>query len=223
MTNAGDLNAGDAALQRSFPTVMVPRHEPVAPIVAAGERLLIGENGMFIEIDLPWLSVVRRIAHYTVPTAVPYGHVVEATVLRCGAVPPHLIGKFVEMARAAHPMETGAWVVWNGQTRQFRVAAVRVISRDTGWLHYESPDLSPNEYRVIDCHSHGAHPAFFSSTDNEDDCHDTKFAFVVGHCASPVPSMPMRPCAKGIFEDVERVPSSWYAAARQKESQKEVA
>jgi PRTRC genetic system protein A len=68
--------------------------------------------------------------------------------------------------------------------------------------------------RVIDCHSHGTHPAFFSSTDDEDDRHETKFAFVVGNCASSVPSMAMRLCAKGIFEDVERVPSSWYAAAK---------
>jgi PRTRC genetic system protein A len=211
------MNAGDMALQRSFPTVMVPRREPVGPMVAPGERLLIGENGVFIEIDLPWLSVVRRIAHYSVPTAIPYGRVVESTVLRCGAVPPHLIGEFVEMARAAHPLETGAWVVWNVQTAQFRVAPVRVLSQGTGSLNYERPELSSDELRVIDCHSHGAHPAFFSSTDNEDDRHDTKFAFVVGNCASPIPSMAMRLCAKGIFEDVGRVPGSWYAAARKKE------
>ncbi len=43
--NAGALNRADAALQSSFPTVMVPRREPVAPMQAAGERLLIGENG----------------------------------------------------------------------------------------------------------------------------------------------------------------------------------
>lgn len=211
------MNAGDLALQRSFPTVMVPRREPVAPMAAAGERLLIGENGVFIEIDLPWLSIVRRVAHYSVPTAIPYGQVVESTVLRCGSVPPHLIGEFVEMARAAHPLETGAWVVWNVQTQQFRLAPVTVLAQGTGSLKYERPALSPDELRVIDCHSHGAHPAYFSSTDNEDDRHETKFAFVVGNCASPVPSMAMRLCAKGIFEDVERVPSSWYAAARLKE------
>ncbi|MDR5762970.1 PRTRC system protein A [Caballeronia sp. LZ035] len=211
------MNAGDLALQRSFPTVMVPRREPVAPMAAAGERLLIGENGVFIEIDLPWLSVVRRVAHYSVPTAIPYGQVVESTVLRCGSVPPHLIGEFVEMARAARPLEAGAWVVWNVQTQQFRLAPVKVLAQGTASLKYERPALSPDELRVMDCHSHGAHPAYFSSTDNEDDRHETKLAFVVGNCASPVPSMAMRLCAKGIFEDVERVPSSWYAAARLKE------
>jgi hypothetical protein len=30
--------------------------------------------------------------------------------------------------------------------------------------------------------------------------------------------MAMRLCAKGIFENVERVPSSWYAAARAQEA-----
>ncbi|MDR5826041.1 PRTRC system protein A [Caballeronia sp. LZ043] len=211
------MNAGDLALQRSFPTVMVPRREPVTPMEAAGERLLVAENGVFLEIDLPWLSVVRRIADYSVPTAIPYGRVAERTVLRCGQVPAHLIGAFVEMARAAHPLETGAWVVWNARTREFRLAPVRVLSQGTGSLRYERPTLLVDELRVIDCHSHGAHPAFFSSTDNEDDRHETKFAFVVGNCGSSVPSMAMRLCAKGIFEEVGRVPSSWYAAARLKE------
>jgi PRTRC genetic system protein A len=215
--NAGRINPGDLALQRSFPTVMVPRHEPVVPMQVFGERLLVGENGVFIEINLPWVSVVRRIALYSVPTAIPYGRVVESTVLRCGAVPPHLIGEFVDMARKAHPLETGAWVVWNAQTAQFRLAPVSVLAQGTDSLNYERPYLSPDEHRVIDCHSHGAHPAYFSATDNEDDRHDTKFACVVGNCASAVPSMAMRLCAKGIFEDVERVPSSWYAAARPKE------
>ncbi|WP_277184218.1 PRTRC system protein A, partial [Caballeronia sp. BR00000012568055] len=175
------------------------------------------ENGVFIEIDLPWLSVVRRIAHYSVATAIPYGQVVESTVLRCGAVPPALIGEFVAMARAAHPLETGAWILWNVQTRRFRLAPVTVLAQGTGSLKYERPALLPAELRVIDCHSHGAHEAFFSSTDNEDDRHETKFALVVGNCASPVPSMAMRLCAKGIFEDIEPVPSSWYAAAHVKE------
>jgi PRTRC genetic system protein A len=217
MMNAGALNPADAALQRSFPTVMVPRREPVAPMQAAGERLLIGENGVFLEIDLPWLSVVRRIAHYTVPTAIPYGKVAESTELRCGAVPPEFIGEFVAMARAAHPLETGAWIVWDVETKQFRLAPVKVLSQGTGSLKYERPDLLPSELRVIDCHSHGAHPAYFSPTDNEDDRHETKFAFVVGNCASAVPSMAMRLCAKGIFEDAAHVPSSWYAAARAQE------
>ncbi|TCK32528.1 PRTRC genetic system protein A [Paraburkholderia sp. BL8N3] len=206
------MNAGDMALQRSFPTVMVPRREPVAPMLAAGERLLIGENGVFIEIDLPWLSVVRRIATYTVPTAIPYGKVAESTVLRCGPVPPELIGQFADMARAAHPMETGAWIVWSTATKQFRLAPVVVLSQSTGSLSYGRPQLGPDEVRIVDCHSHGSHPAFFSTTDNEDDRHDVKFALVVGNCGSNVPSMALRLCAKGIFEDVERVPSAWYAA-----------
>jgi PRTRC genetic system protein A len=161
------MNAGDMALQHSFPTVMVPRREPVASMVPSGERLLIGENGVFIEIDLPWLSLVRRIAHYSVPTAIPYGRVVESTVLRCGAVPPQLIGEFVEMARAAHPLETGAWVVWNAQTAQFRLAPVKVLARGTGSLKYERPELSPDEHHVIDCHSHGVHPAYFVYADRK--------------------------------------------------------
>jgi PRTRC genetic system protein A len=85
-------------------------------------------------------------------------------------------------------------------------------------LHYERPELGPDEVLVVDCHSHGRHPACFSTTDNEDDKHDIKFALVVGNCSSPVPSFAMRLCAKGIFEEVSRVPAAWYDVSTLREA-----
>ncbi len=70
----------------------------------------------------------------------------------------------------------------------------------------------------MDLHSHGRLPAFFSATDNADDRFDVKFALVVGNCGAATPSMVLRLCAKGILEDVERVPSDWYCAVRREES-----
>jgi PRTRC genetic system protein A len=212
------MNAADMALQRSFPTVMVPRRERVGPMQAAGERLLIAQNGAFLEISRPWISLVRQIAGFSPLPAIPYGKLVEYTVLVCGRVPPELIGEFVMMARAAYPKETGAWVVWSTTTHQFRLVPVEILSHSTGSLHYERPELGPDEVLVVDCHSHGQHPAYFSATDNEDDKHDIKFALVVGHCSSPVPSFAMRLCAKGIFEEVSRVPASWYEAGTMSEA-----
>jgi PRTRC genetic system protein A len=58
------MNVLDTTLQQSFPTVMVPRREPVAEMQAAGERLLMAENGVFLEIRRNWISLVRQIAQF---------------------------------------------------------------------------------------------------------------------------------------------------------------
>lgn len=204
------MNAADSVLQRSFPTVMVPRREPVEMMGSAGERMLVAENGVFLEVNRPWISLVRRVASFTAPIAIPYGRTVEYTELACGRVPDGLVGEFVAMARASHPNETGAWIVWSTTTHQFRLVPVEVLSHTSESLRYERPEIVPDEVLIVDCHSHGRYPAFFSTTDNEDDKHDIKFSLVVGNCSSHVPSFSLRLCAKGIFEEVSRVPAAWY-------------
>jgi PRTRC genetic system protein A len=208
------MNILDMTLQRSFPTVMVPRKEAVEEMQAAGERLLVGENGVFIEIRRPWLSLVRKVADFSVRTAIPYGRVTQSTRLLCETIPAHLVGAFAEMAREAHPRETGAWIVWSPSTQAFRLAPVGIVTHTGGSLKYQPPALAGDEVLVMDCHSHGRHPAYFSSTDNEDDRHDVKMALVIGNCDRPNPSIALRLCAKGIFEETERAPLTWYQAVR---------
>ncbi len=208
------MNILDITLQRSFPTVMVPRNEAVAEMQTSGERLLVAENGVFIEIRRPWLSLVRKIAEFNVRTAIPYGRVSPTTRLLCETVPATLVGAFAEMAREAHPKETGGWIVWSPSMQAFRLAPVGIVTHTAGSLKYQPPALAGDEVLVMDCHSHGRHPAYFSSTDNEDDRHDVKMALVIGNCDRPNPSLAVRLCAKGIFEETDRAPQSWYQAAR---------
>lgn len=208
------MNPADITLQQSFPAVMVPRFAALSPLERSGERLLIAENGVFLEIARPWLRVVRRLGAFQHRTAIPYGKANDDTVLHCGRVPADLIRRFADMARAAHPKETGAWIVWNTGTGAFRLEPVTILEHSASHLRYERPSMANDDVLVVDCHSHGQAPAFFSATDDEDDRHDVKFAFVLGNCASAVPSMALRLCAKGIFEMVERIPADWYHALR---------
>jgi PRTRC genetic system protein A len=212
------MNILDMTLQRSFPTVMVPRNETVAAMPTAGERLLIAENGVFLEVRRPWLSLVRQVAEFNVRTAIPYGRVTPSTRLLCETIPADLVGAFAGMARKAHPMETGAWIVWSPSTQAFRIAPVGIVTHTGGSLKYQPPALAGDEVLVMDCHSHGRHPAYFSSTDNDDDRHDVKFALVIGNCDRTTPSIAVRVCAKGIFEETERAPQSWYEAVRVREA-----
>ncbi|KVK89442.1 PRTRC system protein A [Burkholderia sp. MSMB1498] len=205
------MNPIDCMLQLSFPSVMVPSCERVEPMARMGERLLIGVNGVFLEVLRPWIRIVRRIAKYEVATAIPYGNVDEVTELLCGPVPPTLIAEYRAMTRAALPNETGAWIVWNQMTHAFRLIPLVALSHGPDHLDYERPTLADGESLVVDCHSHGGGAAFFSQTDNEDDRHDVKFALVLGNCDA-VPSMALRLCVKGIFERFKEVPSPWIAA-----------
>ncbi|MFJ1256378.1 PRTRC system protein A [Cupriavidus sp. CuC1] len=206
------MNPFDSTLQRSFPTVMVPTREPVAEMTTAGERLLVASNGVFIEIFRPWIRLIRRISSYAVSTAIPYGVVEEVTELLCGRVPPELIGAFAEQARAARPNETGGWIVWNPGTKVFRLVPVVVLSHDSASLRYDRPQLPDGEVLVADCHSHGRFAAGFSTTDDQDDRFDVKFAVVLGRCHTRSMDVALRLCAKGIFERSRNIPVSWLDA-----------
>lgn len=205
------MNALDMALQKSFPSVMVPRNEAVEPMTTVGERLLIAGNGIWLEVNRPWIRMVRRIAHYDVRTAIPYGEVAESTELLCGPVPAEHVAEFYRKAHAALPNEAGAWIVWNQHIRQFRTVPLPSLSHGPGHLLYERPVLDDGESVVVDCHSHGSGAAFFSRTDNDDDRHDVKLALVLGHC-DRAPSVAFRLCAKGIFEKHDAIPGTWQAA-----------
>jgi PRTRC genetic system protein A len=205
------MNALDLALQKSFPSVMVPRHGPVAPMTGLGERLLIASNGVWLEVVRPWIRLVRRLAVYEVQTPIPYGVVAEETELICGPVSPDLIVQFFRLTREALPNETGAWIVWNSLTRSFSLVPLPARSHGPEHLHYDRPALADGECVVVDCHSHGRAEAYFSRVDNEDDRYDVKLALVIGHCDRE-PSTMLRLCAKGIFEKFERIPEAWQLA-----------
>lgn len=205
------MNALDTVLQKSFPSVMVPRNEAVEPMISNGERLLIAANGIWLEVQRPWIRVVRRIARYDVTTAIPYGDVAESTELLCGAIPAEHVAAFYRMSHAALPNEAGAWIVWNRHTGQFRTVSLPSLSHGPGHLRYERPLLDDGESVVVDCHSHGSGGAFFSRTDNEDDRHDVKLALVLGNCDRS-PSMAFRLCVKGIFEKQGGIPRAWQVA-----------
>ncbi|CAE6963393.1 PRTRC system protein A [Paraburkholderia domus] len=203
------MNPGDSLLQMSFPSVMVPTRESVAAFDRPGERLLIATDGVYLEVVRPWIRVVRRIARYDVPTAIPYGRVEAVTQQLCGPVPPQLIAEFRSMARTGHPIEVMAWIVWNALTGAFRIVQLKAKSQGAGHIEgYQRPDLADGEHLIVDCHSHGAYGAYFSPTDDKDDAFDVKFAFVLGDCGHERLSTAFRLCAKGIFEK-SALPKSW--------------
>lgn len=191
------MDKRDLALQRACPIVAMPMFSPLEPMAQNGERIVMAANGTFLEVRRSWARFIRKVGE--IDTVVPFGNLEESTTYFTTKLPRELLLQFMQWARADSHVEIGANIVWNDVTKQFRLVRSDTVHGTRSRLDYKIPDLGPHEQIVVDCHSHSTGKAFFSRTDNEDDAHAVKMAFVVGHCNLPNQSVMMRLCIRGQF------------------------
>lgn len=191
------MNKRDLALQLACPIVAMPMFSALEPMAQNGERIVMAANGTFLEVRRSWARFVRKVGE--VGTVVPFGKLEESTTYFTTKLPRELLQEFMRWAREDSHVEIGANIVWNDVTKQFRLVRSGTVHGTCSRLDYKIPDMDPNEQIVVDCHSHSTSKAFFSRTDNEDDAHAVKMAFVVGHCNLPIQSVKMRLCIRGQF------------------------
>lgn len=196
------MDKRDIALQRSCPSVCIPRFGQLDRPDASGERVLIGSNGIFLEVSRKWGYFIRKVASLEQPVVLPYGEGRMFTDMAIPKLPRDLLVEFNEHARANNSVEVGASVIWNEHIQAFRLALSESVESGPGHLTYKLPDLGEGEHVLIDCHSHGRFPAFFSPTDNADDKHAVKFSYVVGNCERTEQTAMLRLCLKGMYEQV---------------------
>lgn len=194
------MDKRDIALQSSFPSVPIPRFGALRRPERCGERILVGANGTFLEIQRTWGYFIRQIGSFSVTTAIPYGQGCPTQVLEFDRLPRLLIDEFNRYAKENSHVEVGGAIFWNECTRTFRLAFSDSIEAGPGHLKYRHPDSAKGEHLIIDCHSHAAFPAFFSEQDNADDQHHVKFSYVVGNCNLNHTTHSLRLCLKGLYE-----------------------
>lgn len=192
----------DFALQATVPTVMVPLFGEFQQLTVPGDRILIASNGVFLECSRKWGYFLRKIAD-ALPVSLPYGQIGEATRLIAAKLPSELLQKFIQLAQVEANVEIGGSILWNENTNRYRLARSTSLHATGSYLKQELAPLNPGEHLVIDCHSHAHHPAFFSPIDDASDSDMTKFAFVVGDCNTTHPSVKLRLCIRGKFEDMD--------------------
>lgn len=195
------MNPIDQALQSVTPTVMVPRHEKLEELSVPGHRILMAKNGVWLEVYRAWIYTRMPIA-FDLPIAVPYGTVTAEKRMACGKIPKDLVAQFIVKAKVRYPNECAAWVVWNESTCGWKLLMLDEISVGPDHAHVNLPRLEDGEHLVLDLHSHGFHPAYFSSTDDEDDCGAVKIAGVIGNVDDEVVSTAFRLCVNGVFETI---------------------
>lgn len=192
------MNPLDIALQAVTPTVMVPRFGPFEPLTRSGHRFLAAADGLWLEVCRPWMYLRRRLAAQST-VAMPYGSLQEDMTLSFGTVPRDLVKSFADYARTRCPNECAAWVVWNERTSAFSMRILAETSVGEEHVTVVRPKLDNGEHLVVDLHSHGRLPAFFSSEDNEDDRGEVKISGVVGNCDQDQLTVKFRFCANGLF------------------------
>lgn len=191
------MNRRDEILQSLTPLVPVPRFEALSSDPRAdGHRFLVAEDGLWVEVDLPWLCARAQIAPSAI--ALPFGRIAPQLYLKCGPLPKADLMRFTALAREACPNEIAAIITWHRASGAF---ALKPVTLESGSAHvdWERTPLAEGEYLVADLHSHGRHPARFSAQDDRDDFGEIKFSVVVGRCDTEAPEVAARFCLLGLY------------------------
>lgn len=190
------MDARDAVLQLTCPTVMVPRFGRLEPMTDNGHRFLAAADGLWLEVVRPWLHVLQPLARQA-KVAMPYGTLSPFVQMSCGQIPKELLAQFVEYAHTRMPNECAAWITWS-EGGGFRLRLLDEINASRARVTVERPQLDDEEHLVVDLHSHGTFSAGFSTTDNIDDRGEVKIAGVVGNLDRET-TFAFRICALGLF------------------------
>jgi PRTRC genetic system protein A len=197
-----DKFALDMATYNAAPVVAVPAHSEFAPLVENGHRFLLARGGLFLEVRRPWLHIIHQVAEQPSTVRIPYGEVVNKMEFgfgRLGTALPQM-KEFAAHAMVQAPIEAAASLIWNHVTNAWALKYPKTIGEATGGsIQFEQIELGEDESLAVDLHSHGAHPAFFSETDNADDAGSVKICGVYGDLDKDVQTAVFRLCVLGVY------------------------
>ena len=203
--SAADLAALDRFIATSTPALVVPHAGGVGDLETSGPRYLLAQDGVHAQFRRRWVKGSILVAPSR--ATLPFGVHSAGIDLLCGRVPASLVRQFAVEARRRLPNEVAAWITWSpaaqGQAARWELRILESLHATAGHVRFERPTLPSGEHLVLDIHSHGRLPAFFSGTDDEDDSDVSvvKIAAVLGNVDGAV-STTMRLCACGAFQHI---------------------
>lgn len=192
------MNEKDQLIQALTPTLIAPRFEPFQRLETPGHRFVVASDGLWLEVRRAWLYALQRVARQS-EVAMPYGVLKPELTFLYPPIPLELMQEFASLARRSCPQEAAVWLVWDEQKEEFSCRLGQVIAASAGHIRYWRPKLVEGEHLVMDLHSHGAGSAFFSSTDDQDDCGEVKVSGVLGRCDQPQLETAFRLCLLGKY------------------------
>ena len=192
------IDPRDAALRVTCPCEPVPLFG-VLKEQAAGQRVLVASNGLFLEVRRSWLHSVTQLAELPQAPPLPYGMAVESLRFEFGKIPVALIDAFVDEGRKALPNEVAGALVYNASTKSLRLVMHESIVAGPTKVRYRMPNLLQGEELAIDLHTHGRLSAFWSDDDDADD-QGVKVCGVFGDLHQARPSAEFRLVINGHYQ-----------------------
>ena len=184
------LDPRDAALQQTCPCVSMPMFGAL-PGLDAGQRMLLGRNGVFLQMRTPWLDCTTRVGQLAERLPLPYGDVVERIAFSFGAIPIRLLERFIEAARAALPDEVAGALIHDEHQQTLALRIHEGLDVGRSHVRYRIGDLGEGEVLAVDLHSHGRLGAFWSADDDGDD-NGVRVCGVFGNLDRAIPTAKFR-------------------------------
>jgi PRTRC genetic system protein A len=168
----------DAILFSAFPLVPAPRFGNLTEIEVGSKRLVLGGDGLYLEVRSAAMHARLRLS----AVRTPYGDVSEFIRPTGGPLPTRWIGELAALAIEGGTLEVAAGIVLDGDEWAIQIPPMESSSES----HITYHDVFDDDRLLIDMHSHGALPEFFSSTDDASDLgrKGPYIAVVLGRCDS---------------------------------------
>lgn len=168
----------DVALQAASP-LLANRFGGLQDVGVGHKQFVGAADGVYVRSATPALRVCARVAEATLPYAPMAPSIKPAN----GPIPMHLIQSFMDMAAADREREIAAVI----ETHEggYRLRPLQATDRSAAHVAYDDRQVD-DDALVIDLHSHGRLPAYFSATDDSSDLsrRGPYLAMVAGECGS---------------------------------------
>lgn len=182
-TLSESLNASDprdAILFGQTPLVPMPRFGALPTLEVGRRRYIVAADGLYLQARSRVLSVTCRLAE----AVTPFGDLQPRIELVGGLIPQALFAQIAQHALKHSPNEWACLIHWNPTTRGYELSIPEVVDSGHGHITYRT-DMIDQDFLVLDVHTHGRYPAFFSAVDDRsDERHGCYFASVLGRCDS---------------------------------------
>jgi PRTRC genetic system protein A len=186
--------------------VLLARDPALPPIAALGYEYVVAGNGLFVRAEDSRMEACIPVAAATLhglAEVQPYAR------LKVDRVGPALLWSIQRSARRRLPNEAMYQLAYDG--RQGASAAVPTLRLRSGptwrcWMPGQVADavrltFEDDGQAVVDLHSHGSLPAFFSETDDADE-QGLRFYAVIGRLDTERPEIRVRAGVYGQHWDV---------------------
>lgn len=174
------LHPCDRILFAQTPVIMMPRFGALPPLPVGRRRYVAAAEGLYVQARHHGLTLTLQQA----AVSLPFGPLAEDVHLVGGLIPRALYEEIRAQVLAHSPQEWAGLVHWDSEAQRYALTEPRVLTRSAQHIRYDGHAIE-RERLVLDVHSHGEGPAFFSDEDNRSDEFGFHFATVFGGCQSP--------------------------------------